>query len=469
MNQRHNSKIMFFTAILAAGIMALAMNACVFERGATSADEHTVDTHGKTAGSAESEHQHGSEPVLAHNAAAATTNSAETSKSEAEDHASEPGEHADEVVLTPEAVISNGIKLEPVRRHALNESFTVPARVSYNLEQMAHVGSPVPGRVTKLLVKQGDEVKNGGVLAVLESPALGEAQGDYLQKKTQLQTAQSAAEVAQSAAERAKRLLDANGGMSLGECQKREGEYKTALGLLRSAEAALTSTRNKLSLWGMEPAKLELLEQSGMVDPLYTLRAPIDGCVIERKITLGEIATPERDALMVIAGMKTLWTLADVPENKIHKVELNSTATVTIDAMDGRTFPGKVTHIAPALDNATRTAQARVEVEDGHSALKPGMFAHVTLNATKGQTTTTLAVPESALQSFEGGAVVFVAVDGEPGAFVSQPVKTGQPIGSMVPILSGLEEGKQVVTSGTFIVKAELAKGIMEGKTCSGH
>ena len=121
------------------------------------------------------------------------------------------GAHEDEVTLTPEAAAQNGIKVEAARKQPLGEVYTVPARISYNTEGMAHVGTPVGGRVAEIKVKLGDMVKKGDELLAIDSPALGEAQSDYLQKKTQAQVAQSALGVAQTGAERARRLYEGQG------------------------------------------------------------------------------------------------------------------------------------------------------------------------------------------------------------------------------------------------------------------
>jgi membrane fusion protein, heavy metal efflux system len=205
------------------------------------------------------------------------------------------------------------------------------------------------------------------------------------------------------------------------------------------------------------------------ISPKYTVYAPLSGRVIEREATLGEVVGPDRDALMVLADMTTLWVLADVPEARVHEIALDSTATVTVKVGVERSHEGRVAYIAPALDKATRTAQVRIEVHDSHTDLRPGMFTEVKLNCAATTSGLTLAVPESSVLTVEGAASVFAAVPDEPNTYARKAVETGPAIGSMLPIISGLEEGALVVTDGAFILKAELAKSEMEGKTCSGH
>lgn len=367
--------------------------------------------------------------------------------------------HADEVTLAPEIIEKNGIKIEPARRQLLSGTYTVPARISYNTEQMAHIGTPVEGRVSEIKARLGDLVNKGDTLLVIDSPALGEAQSDFLQKRMQVQVAQSALEVAQTAAERAKRLFDGNG-ISLGEYQRREGDFKAARGGLRTAEAAVTAAENKLHLWGMKQADVARLLKTSEIDPRFVVYAPISGTVVSREATLGEVVGPDRESLLMLADMKKLWVLADVPENNVKHIAVGTSASVSVTALGSQPLVGKVSYIAPELNTGTRAAQVRVEVENGHSPLKPGMFAQVEIGgpAASGQEAV-LAVPEEAIQTVEGSPAVFVAVAGEDNTFAKRPVKVGRAANGTVPILAGLKEGENLVVSGSFILKAELGKG----------
>jgi len=198
----------------------------------------------------------------------------------------------------------------------------------------------------------------------------------------------------------------------------------------------------------------------------------MDGQVVKREVTLGEVVGPDRDALLMLADMKVLWVLADVPEIQVRRVVLKAPVTVTLEAFAGQSFPGTVAYLAPELNKETRTVQARIEIGNVAAPVSPGMFAQVGMvfDRAAGDTPKeALAVPEAAVQIFEGGPTVFVSVPDEPNTFAARPVKVGLSNGKMIPVLSGLNEGEGVVVEGAFLVKAEIAKGEMEGKTCSGH
>lgn len=404
-----------------------------------------------------------------------TTHSAHSESESAGAHAGEPAgahageEHADEVTLTTESLAQSGIKLEKAQKHVLRDVISIPGRIAYNAEHMAHVGTSVAGRVVEVKAKLGDVVRKGDALFVLDSAVLGEAEAEYLQKSIDAQVTTTTVEIAQAAFERARRLVASNA-VPGSEYQVREGELKKANGAALVAQAALRSAESKLHLYGLDHKAMAVLSRTGEINPRLTITAPIDGTVIEREATIGEVVSPDRDALLVLADMTSMWVLADLPEAQLQYVTVGTSATLSLDTLKDQTLRGQVTYIAPALNRETRTAQVRVELHDAH-ILRPGMFAHVSLElgTDLAPTHSVLAVPETAIQTFEGGPVVFIQSPEGPTVFAACPVKLGESAGGMVPVLSGLKEDTLVVTAASFLIKAEMGKAIMEGKTCSGH
>jgi cobalt-zinc-cadmium efflux system membrane fusion protein len=367
--------------------------------------------------------------------------------------------HADEVKLTPEAVRRNDIRVAAVTKRPLAASFVAPARVAYNDEAMAHVGSIVKGRAVEIKVKLGDSVKIGDGMIVVESPELGEAQSDYLQKVTGLSVATSAVEPSKQAVERASKLYEKSQGVALGEVQKREAEFKASQGAVQTAQAALDAAGNKLLLMGFDKQAVDALDRSKQINARYVVRTPIAGTVVRRDVTLGELVSPEKEALLVVADLSSVWVVADVPEAKLDEVGIGSAARVRV-AANGGAVEGKISYVAPSLDPSTRTAQVRIVVPNPKGSLRPGMFARadLTTGSAAADATPVLAVPEDAVQTVEGKPSVFVPVEGEANTFATRAVKVGRPLNGMLPVESGLTEGEQVVVSGTFILKADLGK-----------
>lgn len=400
-------------------------------------------------------HAHGAEDDHGHDNAAAQTND------DGHSHAAAAAGHVDEVVLTLEAIRDHGITVREALEQVLKPTIVAPARVGFNTEAMAHVGSPLAGRIVQFHVRLGDVVAAGDPLLVVESPELGLAQAEFLERRQAIETAEPAIELARIAWERARSLYEESQGISLTEVQRREAEHAAAVAGRRTAEAAASASRQRLGLLGMSEAEITSLAASGHLAPRHTIVAPMAGQVVQRDITLGELVTPARDALVVVADLRTLWVIASVPEARLAAVSQGARAWVSGGVLGRHRHAGSVGFIAPVVDAATRTAQVRIEVADGSLGLRPGMFAQAEIEGTSPDGTepeAVVAVPESALQTVEGGPAVFVPVEGEPNTFAVRPVTRGVSVGDLVPIYSGLAAGELFVATGSFILKAELGK-----------
>ena len=373
--------------------------------------------------------------------------------------------HTDEVKLTADAVERYGIKIEAAQMWALRPTIVTPARVGFNAEAMAHVGSPLRGRVVEIKVRLGQDVKKGDELCIIESPELGEAQADLLQKRVAKDSAGPVVDLAKASWDRAKGLYEQTQGTSLTEVQRREAEYKGAVAAQRAADAAVTASENRLHLLGMNQAAVDTFLKTGEVAPRYSIHAVIDGQVVQREVTLGELVSPDREAIMVLADLSNVWVLADVPEAKLAEIAVGAKAWVKVGSSDSKPLEGQVAFISPMVDMTTRTAQVRVEVATKDLPLKPGMFAQVEIvtaavGAAAGSAPPPMiAVPDVAVQTVEGGPAIFVPVEGEPNTFAKRGVTIGKTIGGLVPIYSGLVEGERFVAAGTFSLKADLGKG----------
>lgn len=366
-------------------------------------------------------------------------------------------EHADEARLTPEAIARHGVKVARAGKSVLVPEIQVAARVTFDQDAMAHVGTPVQGRAREVRVKVGDVVKKGDVVVVLDSPELGEQQSEFLTKRREADTAVPGAELAKSAYERGRAFYDDSRGITLTELQRREAEWRAAEAAVANLRTAVAAAENRLHLLGMSQASVEKLAASAEIDPTYLVTAPIDGQVIDRHVTLGELVGPDRDSILVLADTRTLWVLADVPEARLPDVSIGSRARLSVPALGGATRAGKVTFLAPEIDGSTRTAPVRIEVADG-AGLRPGMFAQAWISRGGPVPEPVLAVPEEAIQTFEGRSVVFVPTGHAAGEFRPQPVVVGAPISGMVAVHEGLNEGDEYVAAGSFVIKAEIGK-----------
>lgn len=380
-----------------------------------------------------------------------------------DDHGAE-SEHVDEVRMTAEAVARYGVQVATVEARPLRASVVAPARVAFNSEAMAHVGSLVAGRVVEINARLGDVVQQGDVLLTVHSPELGQLQGDFLAQRSGADAARPAVELARSSFDRASQLFDdtEGGGVTLNEVQRREADLKVAERAVILADAQISAAVNTLRLHGMTDAQIDRLAESAQVDPTYLVTAPISGSVIEREVTPGELVSPEDESLLVLADTTRLWVLVDVAEAKLGSVGVGSTAHIDVTAVPGRTFEGTVTYVDPRVNDASRTARLRVEVDNADNLLRAGMFARALVGPSDANAETGPVVPVDAVMEVEGEPSVFVPVEGEPNTFARRAVGLGPRVGDFYPVLSGLEVGDEIVDGGTFILKAELGKAGVE-------
>jgi cobalt-zinc-cadmium efflux system membrane fusion protein len=400
----------------------------------------------------------GCDPHDDHGSAHSVTSAKSMEGKHGDEHDHDHDEHADEVKLLPDAIRRNGIAVESATTRPLVETITAPARLAYNAEAIAHVGAAVAGRINELKVRVGEAVKKGDALAIIDSPDLGEAQSDFLQKRTAADIAKPAIDLAKSAYERAQRLYDEQQGISLTEVQSRQREYQSAVGSATSAQTAATAAENRLHLLGMDQPAVAQLVSTKEINAKYVIHAPIDGRVIERAITLGELVGPDREKLLVIADLSTIWVLADVPEARLTQLSEGAAAHITVTAGGSHAFPGTVAYISPELDPATRTARVRIAVPNPDMRLRPGMYAEVEIATDAAGGEPIVAVPEDAIHTVEGEPAIFVPVEDEPNTFARRAVTVGRPVGGWVPVLNGLKDGEPYVARGSFILKAELGK-----------
>ena len=170
------------------------------------------------------------------------------------------------------------------------------------------------------------------------------------------------------------------------------------------------------------------------------IRAPFTGSVQKRMASVGEYVTVGTQLYEFIAT-DPIKLRCPVPERYVPLAHLGMPVQLTVDARPGVRFTGAITRIAPALDDQSRTLLVEAEVPNPEGVLKPGYFAHVTVDLGKDRA---LFIPDSAVLRYAGVARVFVVED---GVVHSREVKTGAVVGNQIEITSGLKPGERVVAS----------------------
>ena len=197
-----------------------------------------------------------------------------------------------------------------------------------------------------------------------------------------------------------------------------------------------------------------LVETPELLGKPLTLKAPIDGVIIERKATAGEVVDKTKE-IYTISDPTQLWAIAEVKERDIGAVKLGQDASFTVLAYPQEKFHGKVVLIGNQVESGSRTLEVRIAVDNRDGRLKAGMFADIEIVTTV--LDNVLLIPDDALQTDGGNQIVFVALDGN--RIEKRVVKLGLEQQGQVQVLEGLKAGDKVVAQGSFILKSEMLKG----------
>lgn len=271
---------------------------------------------------------------------------------------------------------------------------------------------------------------------------------DLEQDTTKLRAAEAEAVEARNRLDRANSILAVN--------PETRAQNEEALNKLRGAESELASVRQRLLLYGMSSGQMSSLHNASQITSELAVPAPISGIITERSVNAGEPVEANKE-LMRITDLSSVWVAAQAFEKDLPKLRTGTGASITSKVFPERIFRGQVTYIDPSVDPATRTAKVRVELANPGRVLKLGMFVDVSFGSLGNSERTVPVVPSSAVQNVDSRQVLFLATS-DPNVFELRPVRVGSEVNGRVPILEGANVGDRVVTTGSFMLRAEWSK-----------
>ncbi len=223
------------------------------------------------------------------------------------------------------------------------------------------------------------------------------------------------------------------------------------LALKRAGDTELAdAARQRMRALSIPDAVIAQLDKTGQAQRQLTLHAPVSGAVTELPVREGAMVSPGM-TIAKIAGLGRLWLLADVPETQAPLLRPGMKASARFAGLPGRSYAGVVRDILPQVSAATRTVQARLEIDNRDGSLTPGLLMQVSLAEPAGAPK--LLVPTEAVIHTGRRAVVLVV--GEKNAIRPVTVSAGREHGDDTEILDGLSEGQKVIVSGQFLIDSE--------------
>lgn len=332
------------------------------------------------------------------------------------------------IAMTPEQIANANLVLRTAGPGRIRSTVQFPGEIRFNEDRTAHVVPRVAGVAEAVAANLGQRVKKGDLLAVFASTQLSELRSEWLAGQRRL-------ELARSTFAREKRLWE--------DKVSAEQDYLAARTALQEAEIAVRNAAQKLTAIGAKPSADGINR--------FELRAPFDGIVVEKHLSLGE-AVGADTAVFTLSDLTTVWAEFVIAPKDLGHVRLGEAVRVTSTAFDG-TADGKVSYVGALLGQQTRTATARVTLANPEMAWRPGLFVTVSVNT--GEVDAPVVIETEALQTDDGHTQVFVAV---PGGFAARTVKTGRTDGQRIEVTDGLPAGTRYVAANSFVLKAEQGK-----------
>ena len=318
-------------------------------------------------------------------------------------YAGDAGNNSSGVTISPEVIQNLGIRTMAAERSRLWRSIDTVGYVDYDESRVSHIHLRTEGWIEHLAAhSEGERVRKGEKLLELYSPDLVNAQDEFVQA------------------------------------------------LVSGNKSLIRASRERLIALGVPTDQVKRLEKTRKVEQNISIYSPQDGVVSKLMVRHGMFVTP-KDQVMSLADLSSIWLLAEIYESQADWVKVGLPAEVTLAFLPGRTWEGQVEYIYPSLDPKTRTLKARLRFDNPDEALKPNMYAHVKIFA--GAREGIIVIPVEALIRTGRESRVVIAL-GE-GRFASRTVTAGIESGDWVEILSGLEPGEEVVTSGQFLIDSE--------------
>ena len=333
------------------------------------------------------------------------------------------------VSMTDQQLKQNNVEVLTAGPARIKSALQLIGEIRFNEDRLVHVVPRLTGVVESSLANAGDRVRKGQVLAVISSQALAN-------QRSELLAAQQRLALTRTIFEREKKLWE--------DKISAEQDYLQARNAMQEAEIALQSAQQKLASLGTG------LTSGGNLTR-YEIRAPIDGVVVEKHISLGE-SVKEDANIFFIADLSTVWAEVTIYAKDLNTVKVGQKATVKAAAFESQSS-GTVSYVGALVGEQTRTAKARVVLPNPKGVWRPGLPVNIEL--VSGEIEVPVAVSAEAIQTVRDWTAVF----GRYGEhFEARPVELGRSDGKFTEVIKGLNAGEQYAAKNSFLIKADLGK-----------
>lgn len=381
------------------------------------------------------------------------------------------------IEVDDQAVRALEIKTEPAKIGSVSDSLQATGEVKAAETQAFDVNPSVSGVVKQVFAKQGDVVKKGETLAMVQSIEVADNLTKLLNEKTRINSEiakvktqySSDIKLQQNAVDLAKVTYDREEGL-FKEGISAQKNFQVAKAAYQAAQVKLSTlqqrleqdtkllekelavtintAKGQLKIMGISSSTVDAALSSGQVTANLPILAPVGGTITTRNITLGERVDAEHTVFSIV-NLDPIWVMVDVYQEQIPQVKINQ--QVLISTPSKESLKGIISSVGSVVDDATKTLHVRIVAKNPHGILRPGMFVTAQISMGMGNKKG-LVVPEGAILYFSEKPYVFVRHEKH---FEPKYLRLGGHSDEFVEVLEGLKEGDLVVTSGETQLAAQ--------------
>jgi cobalt-zinc-cadmium efflux system membrane fusion protein len=318
------------------------------------------------------------------------------------------------------------IEIDTVSNSRVLNTLTLTGKVDFNEDKVIKIYPPISGQITDIKVMTGDYIKKDQVLAIIKSSDMAGFSNDYVTAKSNVDLA--------------KKTKDATDDM-----------YKSGLASQRDLVAAQEGYNQAVSAF--EKAKRILNLNGGNMTGEYPVKSSINGFLVDKQVNNNMIIRSDNaTGLFTISDLKNVWVMANVYESNISFVKMGDSVNITTLSYPGKVFRGKIDKVMNVLDPSNKVMKLRIVLANPGYLLKPEMFASVVVNTSDNKKM--LSIPARAL--IFDHSQYYVLVYKSPSDITIRPVQVLNTVGDRAYISEGLSEGEHLIGTQALLIYQEL-------------
>ncbi len=350
------------------------------------------------------------------------------------DEEEEGEDHEEHIALSEKEIREFEIKIDTAGRGSIKETMTLSGEITLDPDRLIHIVPRVSGITKQVYKSLGEKVETGELLATLSSRELAEI-------KAETEAAKSRYELSRTTFDREKKLKK--------EGLTTETEFLEAQQVRDNAYIEYNLMKQKLRAIGIEKNISQCNDDCDLT--LYEIRSPGEGVITEKHVVQGELLNDESRPF-VIANLDHVWVNLTIYQKDLEKINIGQ----QVQVVSGYGIPdveSEIVYISPNVSEETRSATARIVIENKDKKWRPGLFVSVVV--TLSDLNSDIVIPKTALETINNQSVVFIK--SEEG-FEPHPVTLGRSDNTHVEVLEGLHSGAKYVAKNAFVLKAQMQK-----------